>query len=319
MSVCVLGATGFIGGQIARAAVERGWSVRGLRRRPDAVGAVGDLEVEWFDGNLTDADALRAAMAGCEVVFHAAAFAPYDLRDIRKAVREATVQIRSVLSAARATGVGRVIFTSSLTTIGPPSEPDRIANERDFYLPGSVDSSYYECKWAMEAECTRAVVEGLPVVMLLPTAVFGPGDVRPSTGRLLLEVAKGRMPVSVDVPMNVVDGRDVAAAHFAAAERGVPGERYILGGHNTTVPEFFALIARLAGRRTPLTLRLGLVNTLFDLGAALRVPVPETVRTFRYLQHLDSGKAQHKLGLTTRSLEGTVRDTLDWFRQHGYL
>jgi dihydroflavonol-4-reductase len=119
--------------------------------------------------------------------------------------------------------------------------------------------------------------------------------------------------------MNVVDGRDVAAAHFAAAERGVPGERYILGGHNTTVPKFFALIARLAGRRTPLTLRLGLVNALFDLSDGLRVPVAETVRTFRYLQHLDSSKAQRELGLTARSLEDTVHDTLDWFRENGYL
>lgn len=319
MQTLVLGATGFMGGQIARAAVERGWPIRGLRRRAGSTGAIGDLDVEWFDGDLADAGALRAAMDGCEVVFHAAGYYPWASRNVRKAVRTATAQIRTVLSAARDAGVARLVYTGTLTSVGPPSEPGRLADERDFYLPGSVDSSYYECKWAMEAECYRAAAGGFPVVVLLPTVVFGPGDVKPTTGRLIVMLAQGRMPVSVDVPINLVDGRDVAAAHLAAAEWGQVGERYIIGGHNTTMPEVATLTARLAGRRPPRPLSTGLVNAIFSITDALRVPVVETVRTLRYLQPLDSSKARRDLALRPRPLEDTLRDTLAWFRQHGYL
>lgn len=315
----VLGATGFIGGQIARAAVARGWQVRGLRRRAGSVGAVGDLDLEWVDGDLLDADSLGAAMSGCEVVFHAAAYYPLAARNIRKAVAAATREIRGVLRAARAAGVGRLVYTSTYSTVGPPSEPGRLADERDFYVPGSVVSSYFECKWAMESECYRAALAGLPVDVLVPTAVFGPGDVKPTTGRLLVEVAKGRMLAGIDAPLNVVDVREVAAAHLAAAERGGPGERYVVGGHNTRVMAFLSTAARLAGRRPPFQLNAGLVNALFDAAYALRLPIVETLRTMRYVQPLDSGKAVRELGLSPRPVEDTVRDTLDWFREHGYL
>jgi dihydroflavonol-4-reductase len=313
-----LGATGFIGGQIARAALGRGWEVRGLRRRAGAVGAIGDLDVDWVDGDIADGEALRAAMAGCEVIFHAAAHYTLASRNIRKAVSAATQQIRNVLDTARAAGVGRLVYTGTLTTVGPPSEPGRLADERDFYLPGSVQSSYYECKWAMEAECYRAAADGLPVVVLIPTTVFGPGDVKPVTGRLLLDAAKGRMPVAVSVPLNVVDVREVADAHLAAAERGITGQRYIVGGHNTDVLDLLALTAELAGRRRPIQLSTGLVNTLFDVAYALRVPLIETARTMRHLQPLDSSKAGRELGLSPRPIGDTIRDALGWFREHGY-
>ena len=142
---------------------------------------------------------------------------------------------------------------------------------------------------------------------------------KPVTGRLLLDVAKGRMPVAVSAPLNVVDVREVAAVHLAAAEHGSPGQRYIVGGHNIDVLDLLALTAGLAGRRRPMRLSAGLVNTLFDVAYTLRVPVVETARTMRHLQPLDSSKAQRDLGLSPRPLADTVRDTLDWFREHGYL
>ena len=233
---CVLGATGFIGGQIARAAVARGWQVRGLRRRPHATGAVGDLEVEWVSGDLADPASLVAAMRGCPLVFHAAAYYPHRARDVWDTVRHGVTGMRNVLAAASAAGVKRLVYTSALTTVGPPSDPRQLAGERDLYTPGSVPLPYFEVKWAMEMEAARATAQGLPVVTLLPTAVFGPGDVKPTTGVILLMVARGQLPVTVEGTINVVDGRDVAAGHVAAAERGRPGRRYILGGHNLTFP-----------------------------------------------------------------------------------
>lgn len=319
-SVLVLGATGFIGGQIALAALDKGWQVRGLRRDPSAVGVLNNKPVEWHTGDLSDLDNLVAAMRGVEVVFHAAGYYPWKTRDIRKPMREAGQQIRNVLDAARAADVRRVIYTGSLTTVAPSPDPERLSDERDFYQPGTVDSSYFECKWVMESECYRAAAEGLSVVVLIPTVVFGPGDVKPTTGRLLVEMAKGRMPVAVDAPFNVIDGRDVAAAHIAAAEHPDPALRYVLGAHNSTIADTFRLAAQLTGRRAPTVLSVGLVRVILRTADALHLPLVETVRTMLLYVHVDSSLAQRDLGLNTlRPLAETLQDTLDWFHENGYL
>ncbi len=132
MRVLVLGATGFIGGQIARAGCEAGLDVHGLRRRADAVGAIGDLPVTWHQGDLNDPASIEAAMNGCDVLFHAAAYYPYSERDPLSAMSRAALEIRSVLAAAQRAGIRRMIYTSSLVTIGqPPAGETRLADERD--------------------------------------------------------------------------------------------------------------------------------------------------------------------------------------------
>ena len=157
MRVLVLGATGFIGGQIARAACQAGWDVHGLRRRAGATGAVGDLPITWHPGDLADEASLLAAMQGCEVLFHAAGYAPDTVRSVRRAVREGAAQARRVFESAQRAGVSRVVYTSSLATIGPPPPgAERLADERDAYRPGSTWNSYYEVKWLMEMEALRA-------------------------------------------------------------------------------------------------------------------------------------------------------------------
>jgi dihydroflavonol-4-reductase len=317
----VLGATGFIGGAVARAACEAGMDVRGLRRRAGATGAVGDLLIDWREGDLADAGSLRDAMAGCDVVFHAAGYAPDTERDTSRALQRGVAGMRTVLSAVVDAGIGRIVYTSSLSTIGsPPPGVDRLADERDGYLPGSTGNPYYEVKWAMEHEALRAARDGLPVVILCPTAVFGPGDVKPSTGRILLELIKGRLPASVDMVMNVVDGRDVALAHVRAASAGVSGERYIIGGHNLTIPDAFREAAQIAGVRSPrVTLSLSTARALLALGDALRLPIPATMRALPYWQPLDMSKARRAFGLDPRPFAETVRDTVAWFREHGYV
>jgi dihydroflavonol-4-reductase len=323
MKALVLGATGFIGGQIARAALEAGYAVRALRRRPDAIGALTDVadEIEWMSGDLDDLDSLAAAAQGCDVLFHAAAPYPQSSRDIPGEVAYAEAQMGRVLEAARRAGVERLIYTSSLATLGPPSQPGRLADERDFYTPGSSNSAYYEAKFAMEHKALRAAADGLPVVILLPTAVFGPGDVKPTTGQLLLEVARGRVPVYFDAVINVVDGRDVAAAHVAAVERGRVGERYIIGGHNITLRQGLIVAARAAGVAPPrFKLPRAAVDAVVRLADALPgVELPENLRTLRFWQPLSTIKAERELGLRARPFEETARDAIAWFREHGYL
>ncbi len=318
---CVLGATGFIGGQIARAALARGWQVRGLRRRPDATGAIGDLDIEWVSGDLIDSASLVAAMRDCPLVFHAAGYYPHRARNAWQAVRHGVTGMRNVLAAAATAGVKRLVYTSALTTVGPPADPSRLADERDLYLPGSVPLPYFEAKWAMEMEALRATVQGLPVVVVLPTAVFGPGDVKPTTGSLLLMAARGRIPGYIEGAINVVDGRDVADGHIAAAERGRPGRRYILGGHNLTFREMQTIMAEAAGRKPPRSkLPLGLVQTMAKGGGRLGIPSTHHLRTIRHWQMLDTTRAREELGIPEPiPFEQTCRDALAWFHEFGYL
>jgi len=321
MRVLVLGATGCIGGQIARAAHTAGMQVHAMRRRPGAVGAAGDIPIVWHDGSLEDSECLAEAMRGCDVLFHAAAYAPGTERQIALVVRQGVAQLRGVLAAAQAAGIKRVIYTSSLATIGPPpAGSNRLADERDAYLPGSVNSSYYEVKWHMEHEALRATHAGLPVMILCPTAVFSPGDSKPSTSQLLLLLAQSRLPATVDVQVNFVDGRDVALAHIQAAAAGQPGQRYIIGGHNLDVREAMARAAAVIGVRPPRWhLSRAAMRRLLAVTDALRLPVTETMRTLLYWQPLNCEKGWQTFGLTPRPFEETVRDTYTWFKEHGYL
>ena len=327
MNVLVLGATGFIGGHIARAALARGWRVRALRRRPDAVGAIGDVagQIEWIQGELPFAQegkgqGLRDAMRGCDIVFHAAAAYPHATRDITGWVRRSVMQMRAVLAAAGDAGVRRLVYTSTLTTIGPPGQPGRLADERDFYVPGTSGSAYYEAKFAMEQEALRTAAEGLPVVILNPAAVFGPGDVKPTTSEILLRVAKGQIPIYFEAMTNAVDGRDVAEAHIAAAECGQVGQRYIVGGHNLTLKDLLSIGAHAAGVPLPRwKISRNLVETLLRAGDGLGLPLPENVKTLRFWQALNSEKAQREFRLSPRPFDETARDTIMWFRENHYL
>ena len=220
MTTClVLGATGFIGGQIVRAALVRGWRVRALRRDPHAVGAIGDLRPDWISGNLDDPASLRAAMRGCEVVFHAAAAYPHSAKNIDQHVQAAVAQLRTVLDAARDAQVKRVIYTSSFTTIGPARDRSRGADEQDCYEPGSAGDAYYEAKWAMEVAALKSDV---PVIALCPSAVFGPGDVHLSVSEIIVQTAQGKMPVYVDATFGAIDVRDVAEAFARALDHPAP-------------------------------------------------------------------------------------------------
>jgi dihydroflavonol-4-reductase len=317
---CVLGATGFIGGQIARAALAHGWQVRAVRRRPEATGAIGDLEVEWASADLHDPPSLAHSMQDCQVVFHAAGYYPSRGGSLRGAVAESVAGMRNVLTAAEQAGVRRIVYTGAFTTVGPPGDPSRLADERDLYVPGSVPTRYFEAKWAMEAEAMRAAASGLGVITLLPTAVFGPGDVKPATGALLIMVAAHRMPGWVEGILNAVDVRAVAQAH-AAAERGEPGRRYIAGGYNLSVRELLSAAASAAGvRPPPLRLPLWLVALAGRAGALFGVPGADHLAAARHWQPVDSDSARRQLGLPGPTpFDQTCRDAMDWFREQGYL
>jgi dihydroflavonol-4-reductase len=301
-----------------------GWSVTAVRRRAGAVGNIGDVPVTWVDADIDDAPGLRGTLDGADVLYHAAAYYPHSTKRVARQVMHAVRQTRGVLAAAREAGVGRLVFTSSLTTIGAPPHGDiRLANEDDVYLPGTfARSAYYESKYAMESEVLRAAAMGLPAIVLAPTAVFGPGDVHMTMARLLAALARGWGVASIPAMTNVIDVRDCAAAHLAAATRGRAGERYLLGGHNLTVRGLMEAVARACGRPGPRwEVPLAVIEALVALGDVLPGPnrAGNHLRAVRRWSGYDCERAVRELGLAPRPLEDTLHDALEWLRQAGHL
>ncbi len=326
MKTLVLGATGFIGGHIAAAALAQGWAVRGLRRNPTSTGHLGNEPIEWMGGNLHDADSLDRAMEGIEVVFHAAAFYPRRAKpgEAQKHMEYARREIDNVLSAATRAGVKRFVYTSTLTTIGHPQPSEtRLADERDIYKPGDQPkSSYAEAKSLMENAVLAAAQNRFPAVVLNPTAVFGPGDVHLTLGSLLITAAKGRAICWLPVTINAVDVRDVATAHIQAAVVGRIGERYIIGGNNLSAREAITIANRVAGKAPPrFEIPLAAIDVLVRIGDALPfLPLPSNhLRGVRGWQGYNTEKARRELGLRARPFEDTVRDALTWFRENRML
>lgn len=326
MKALVLGATGFIGGHIAKAALAEGWLVSGLRRDPAFTGHLGEsAAVHWFSGDLNDAESLRRAMDGVEILFHAAAY--YPRRENNKTMAEhmpaARLEMETVLAAAKASQVRRLVYTSTLTTIGlPPASAGRLADERDIYQLGDFPESVYAETKALIEQLALAANNGLEVVVTNPTAVFGPGDVHKTLGGLLILVARGYGLVWLPVPVNAVDVRDVAAAHIAAAKHGRSGERYILGGHNMSVRAALIVAAKAAGKRPPLFAfpfwAIKPVVWLADRFPSLPLPANH-LRSVKRWQAYNTAKAERELGLSNRPFEETVLDALAWFKENGAL
>lgn len=318
MKACVLGATGFIGGQIALAALAEGWQVRAARRNPSNFGAIASAAVQWVMADLRDEDSLTEAMRGCEIAFHAAAGYPENFRRIPREVAQATQEMQNALNAARRARINRFVYTSSLTTLEPrklladEALTARPLDETSHYTPGAAKSAYYEAKWAME---TLALAQkDLDVVVTVPTAVMGPGDVKPTTSQVIRDCARGLYPVYFDAVLNPVDGRDVARAHIIAAQKGRAGERYILGGQNMTMLEMLTEICRVAQRPPPkIKLSRGLVSRLMRVMDAVPfITLTDHIRMFEFWSPLSDAKARRELGHTSRPFAETVKDYLDY-------
>jgi dihydroflavonol-4-reductase len=320
-SALVLGGTGFIGGHIIKSLARHGWEIHALRRRPDSVGHVGGLEVCWHDGDLDDAGVLDGPLRHAEVLFHAAGYVPRNSHDVPDKVARSVQQTRNVCEAARRAGIDKMVYTSTLTTIGmPPQDADRLADERDSYLPGSVAASaYYECKYAMESEVLRYAAGGLPVVVVNPTFILGPEGVEDTIAALMKMIAAGWGRVSIGIDQNAVDVRDVAEGHVLAAINGRDAERYILGGTNIRVDALMRQIAELMeapGPRWNLPVRwlknAAQVMNFGSMGAA-----SNHLFGIDRWQALSIEKAQKELGFRSRPLDVTLRETIEWYREQG--
>lgn len=319
----VLGGTGFIGGHIVKALAAEDWDVHALRRTPGSRGHVSEVDVKWHAGDLDDPASLDEPFRHAGVLFHAAGYVPPDSRDVPAKVAHSVQQIRNVCDAALKAGIDLMVYTSTLTTIGtPPKNESRIADERDEYIPGSIaESAYYECKYAMESEALRYAADGLPVVVVNPTFVLGPGGDGSTIGALMKLISAGWGRIGIGVDQNVVDVRDVAGGHLKAAESGQPGERYILGGTNIRVDTLMGKIAAYLDAPQP---RLN-IPTAWLRRAAKLLNFGSTGALSNHLfgiehwQALSIEKARRELGYEHRALENTLVETIEWYREQGII
>ena len=327
MRALVTGATGFVGAAVARALLSEGWRVVALVRRGSDRRNIRSLAVEPIVGDLTDAASLDRALEGCEAVFHVAADYRLWAPDPRQLYRSNLEGTGNLLDAARRAGVGRIVYTSSVATIGLPADGHPGAEETPVALTDMI-GHYKRSKFLAEERAREAAAAGAPVVIVNPSTPIGPGDVKPTpTGQIVLDAARGRTPAYVDTGLNIVHVDDVAAGHLLAFHRGRIGERYILGGEDMTLKEVLTLIAQLMGRSPP---RIRLphaavlpVAYLAELYARLtdrptRITV-EGVRMSRKRMFFSSDKAVRELGYRWRPASQAFADALRWFEENGYL
>ncbi|MGO9950464.1 MAG: hopanoid-associated sugar epimerase [Steroidobacteraceae bacterium] len=333
MKALVTGATGFVGAAVVRALLAAHWQVRALVRRGSDRSNLGQLDVEVAEGDLTDFDSLARAAQGCAGLFHVAADYRLGAKDPSQLYRNNVEGTRNMLNAARRAGVQRIVYTSSVATIGIPAD-GAPGDERTPVALDDMIGHYKRSKYLAEevvretAREAAAAGEATSVVIVCPSTPVGPGDVKPTpTGQLVLDAAAGRMPAYVDTGLNIVHVDDVAAGHLLAYERGAAGERYILGGQDMTLREILEAIANLVGRDPPrVRLPYGMVLPIAYLaegyarlsGSSGRITL-EGVRMSRKRMFFSSAKAVRELGYRWRPPVEAFEDAIRWFRERGEL
>jgi dihydroflavonol-4-reductase len=314
--VLVTGASGFLGWHVARVLLERGHSVRALLREGSRID---QLDVERVTGDLRDAASLARAVSGCGLVFHVAADYRLWAKDPRELYRSNVEGTRQILQAARDAGVERVVYTSTVGCIGIPH--GGIGNEDVPVTLEEMAGDYKRSKFMAEQVALEFAREGLPVVIVNPTAPIGDHDVKPTpTGKIVLDFLKGDMPAFIDTGLNVVDVRDTAEGHWLACQRGRVGQRYILGSENLTLAQILQKLARITGRKAP-SIRLpyavaytaGAASTAWArvTGKPPRVPL-DAVRMARKKMWVTHAKAERELGFHPGPADVALARAVEW-------
>jgi dihydroflavonol-4-reductase len=322
-AVLVTGVSGFLGWHVAKLLLEKGERVRGLAR---AQSAVRDLEaVEVMRGDLRDPASLEAAVAGCKSVYHVAA--DYRLWAPRpEELYESNVEgTRNLMNASWQAGVEQFVYTSTVGCIGFP--PNGLGDETTPVSLADMTGHYKRSKFLAEEIALREAASGKPVWIVNPTAPVGDHDVRPTpTGKIVIDFLKGAMPAYIDTGLNVIGASDTARGHLLAAERGKPGERYILGGQNLTLQQILGQLSAITGRPAPqvrlpyaVAYTAAVVSTAWAniTGREPRAPL-EGVRMAKKKMWVSTGKAARELGFEAAPAERPLRQAVEWFQANGY-
>ena len=317
VTTLVTGGAGLVGSHVARLLAERGDELRLTVRPSTRTDNVRDHGARLVTADLTDRAAVRRAMKGVTRVFHIAGRT--SLRgDPERLWRENVGTTRVVLEEALRAGVERVVYTSSAAAVGP-AEPGFTADEEQRFPIEALSIPYVRTKREAEVEALRVAGHGLPVVIVNPAHVFGRGDVNRSSTEIVRRFLRREIPAYVDGALNVVDAEDVARGHVLADERGVPGERYLLGNRNFTLDRLFADLGRLSGIeppavKLPVSAAMALAQAAEALPGRPALTVAE-VRAESMWWTFRSNKARRELGWRPSHHEDTLQATIDWYRE----
>jgi dihydroflavonol-4-reductase len=328
MLAFVTGATGFVGSHIARVLAEQGADLRLLVRSGSDQKNIQGLKAEQVVGDLRDPSTLVKAMAGCDAVFHVAADYRLWVRDPAQMYLANVEGTRALLQATRNNRVRRVVYTSSVATMGFRSD----GQPADESSPVSLDNMighYKRSKFMAEEVAMQAARSGMDVVVVNPTTPVGEQDIKPTpTGRIIVDFLKKKFPAYVDTGLNLVDVTECARGHVAALERGRSGERYILGGENLTLKQILDKLAAITGLPSPklrvpyvVALATGVIDQVVTghiLGREPRVII-DAVRMGRKKMFVSSAKAARELGWKTIAVDNALRRAVEWFQTHGYV
>ncbi len=328
MKVFLTGATGFVGSHVAQELVSRGAELRLLVRKSSRTENLEGIRGERVAGDLREPESLRAAVSGCDAVMHVAADYRLWVRDPKEMYAVNVDGTRELLRIAREQRVGRVVYTSSVATMGFRND-GTIVDEATPVSLAEMIGNYKRSKFLAEQEAIRAARDGQAVVILNPTTPVGAQDLKPTpTGRIIVDFINGKFPAYVDTGLNVVDVREVARTHADALEAGRFGERYILGGENLTLKQILDKLSAITGLPSP-TMKvphaIAMAFAFFDenftgrlLGKEPRATV-EAVRMGKKKMFASSAKAVKELGFRQVPVYPALRAAVEWFRGHGYV
>jgi dihydroflavonol-4-reductase len=301
----------------------RGHTVRALVR---PTSKVRELDIEIVSGDLRDSASLDRAVRGCGLVFHVAADYRLWAKDPAELYRSNVEGTRNLLTAARQAGVERVVYTSTVGCIGIPK--DQPGSEDVEVRLEQMTGAYKRSKFQAEQVALEFAGSGFPVVIVNPTAPMGDHDFKPTpTGKIVVDYLKGAMPAFVDTGLNLVDVDDTAEGHILAAERGQPGQRYILGCENLTLQQILERLARISAGKVPrwripysVAYTAGLASTGWAnlTGQEPRAPL-DAVKMAKVKMFVSSDKAKRELGFNPRPVDGALKRAVDWFRANGYV
>jgi dihydroflavonol-4-reductase len=328
MKAFITGATGFVGCHVARALAAEGAELRLLVRRTSHRGNIQDLRAEVAVGDLCEPEVLKKAMSGCEFVFHVAADYRLWVRDPAQMYRANVDGTRAILQAARETGVRRVVYTSSVATMGFTRE-GHIAGEDSPVSIEDMVGHYKRSKFMAEEVALEAGRKGANVVVVNPTTPIGEYDVKPTpTGRIVVDFLNRKFPAYVDTGLNLADVKEVARGHVLAMEKARPGERYILGGENLTLKQILDRLAALTALPAPsmkvphaVAMAFAVLDQFFTgmvMGKEPRATI-DAVKMGRKKMFASSAKAERELGYRVVPVEDALRRAVEWFQAHGYV
>ena len=326
MKVLVTGAAGFLGSHIARQLVEKGESVRVLVRASSSNRAIADLPLEYVTGDLRDRASLMAALGGVPRIFHVAADYRLWAKNPQDIYDSNAGGTKNLLDAAKQSGVEQFVYTSTVATLAVdrPSLPNETTDAKLEEMVGH----YKRSKWMAEREVLDAARAGFPAIIAMPTTPVGPWDWKPTpTGKIIVDFLNGRMPGYVETGLNFVGVEDCALGHLLVSEKGVHGERYLLGGENATLKQLLDALAGLTGLPAPklkiphaVALGVAYAETALSrlLGREPSIPV-EGVKIARHMMFVDCSRAQRELGFQPGPLKGALERAVRWYEANGYV